>query len=142
MEKRMVPFGWYSAQSQPFPASGFVVSLYMTAYTSVRPFVIISLKMTEPSGNAPPAGNLPFCKKENAREFIRTRTNGWCAVEPFSVPLVTESAWGKSGYAVNGLVAVTNANNAASVERAAVGCSVAPLPYPCSSKQAEKGEQY
>jgi hypothetical protein len=45
-----------------------------------------------------------------------TRTIGWCAAEPFNVPLVTESAFGKRAYEVNGCSCVTSIISCASVE--------------------------
>jgi len=77
---------------------------------------MICLKMIEPSGNEVPAGRVSARSAPKAVAFMLTRTIGWCALDPLSVPLVTESTSGKREYEANGCTRVTRLNNCASEE--------------------------
>src|SRR5260370_36030416 len=75
--KPTTPLGLNSDHNQPPPAWGLPVSLYITEYVVVvPPFVRISLKTTEPSGNRVPGGSLPLCSAATAVAFMRTRSSG------------------------------------------------------------------
>jgi hypothetical protein len=70
--------------------------------------------MTEPSGKTDPSGNRPFCNTPDAFPLILTLTSGWCAVEPFNVPLVIESTRGNKRYEENGSIWVICRNSSES----------------------------